>query len=60
MYVLTNDLKMQTLTDNPQIRPLVREGAPRRHNSNRQQSLSVTVRLSVHWTLQVELVAPQE
>jgi hypothetical protein len=36
MYVLTYDFKMQTLTCNRQTRPLVKEGAPQRHNSNRQ------------------------
>jgi hypothetical protein len=36
IHVPTNDLKLQTMTENRQIRPIVREGAPQRHNSNRQ------------------------
>jgi hypothetical protein len=46
---------MQTLTENRQTQPLVREGAPQRHNSNKhlvmrtRRGLDIkTARLAVH------------
>jgi hypothetical protein len=32
---------MRTLTDNRQTRPLIREGAPQRHDSNRQTATNI-------------------